>query len=296
MIKLLNKCRVSICLLLISVMLITSFPYAYGATLLPLTVQSQDMNNNTQTNQDRIIEDSSMRMVVTKTTVAYKQPSSESKGAYIIMGGAIVCADVNSFNNEFVTIEYNDSICYIDGNLLKAVIGNTQAVMDKIEKIKGDYEYTAKNVVDVIPATTHYSVNGKTLDYDYQDFIWTLCVKWGIEDYFPILLCQFYHESNFRQDVISRTNDYGICQLNGKYHTAWIKKVGHPEWDVKIDPYANMYVGVYLMAKKIKATNGNIDIAMTLYNAGGGYYKKYGIREVYVNNVHKWESTLKALD
>jgi hypothetical protein len=56
-----------------------------------------------------------------------------------------------------------------------------------------------------------------------------------------------------------------------------------------------MYCGVMIMANNIKNRNGNIDIAMTDYNAGGGYYGKYGIRYQYTNAVHGWEQTLRLV-
>ena len=180
--------------------------------------------------------------------------------------------------------------------MLKAVIGDTEAITEQIEELQDIYQYAAETAVEIVPAPHHYSVNGKTMYYNYQDFIWTLCVEFGIEDYFTYLLAQFYHESGFNQYAVSYTSDYGICQLNANYHAGFKRMVGHTEWDVIDDPYANMYIGVYLMATYIKNRGGDIELAWTDYNAGAGYTAKYGVRYTYVNKIYSAYSTIKELD
>ena len=285
---------VSMVLVIASV--ITSIPFAYGATVIPVVNSTTENNEQQVVEEDPIIVDHTIQMVILENTSARLEPNSDSKEVITVTGGTVVTADIHSLGSEFIGIEYNNKICYIEPTKAKAIVGKTPAIEEQITNIYNKCKYNAEGIVEIIPAPTHYSVNGAVLYYNYQDFIYTLCKQWGVEEYFPILLCQFYQESRFKQSAISSTNDYGICQLNARYHDAWEKEVGHPEWDVKTDPYANMYIGVYLMANKIKNRNGNIDIAMTDYNAGGGYYGKYGIRYQYTNHVHNWESTLKALD
>lgn len=281
-----------VALMLAVTSVISSIPFAYAATVIPVVNNSEEQIDES----NPVIVDNTIQMVVLENTMAMLEPYSNSTKVFSMTGGTVVTADIHSLGNEYITIEYNDIVCYISSEKVKAIVGNTEAITETINKIYDKCKYTAEGIVEIIPAPTHYSVNGAILYYNYQDFIWTLCVQHGIEEYFTTLLCQFYQESRFNQNSVSATNDYGICQLNARYHDTWEKQVGHPEWDVKVDPYANMYIGVYLMAGKIKNRNGNIDVALTDYNAGGQYYGKYGIRYQYTDRVHQWEATLKALE
>lgn len=269
------------------------FNNVYAATVIPIVNKDKDTNQTEE--KQIIIDDDVIQMVLIKTAIAYSEPSENSKKILSVTGGKVVSADFNSLGNEFITVEYNGIICYIKSENLKVIIGLNETTIAKINEIYESCKYQAEDVVEIIKAPKYYSVNGATLYYNYQDFIWTLCVNWEIEKYFPTLLCQFYQESRYNQNAVSYTNDHGICQLNERYHDGFTQQAGHPEWNVKTDPYANMYCGVMIMARNIKNRNGNIDIAMTDYNAGGGYYGKYGIRYQYTNAVHNWEKTLKEI-
>lgn len=288
--KCFNFYKLFLCALLVVVTTITSFSRVYAAKVIPI------YSDEREDEEYELIDDSTIQMIVTETIFAYKEPNIDSLKIFHLSGGVVVSADINSLGSEFITAKYHDTICYIECNKAKAVVGNTQNIKDQVDQIYQKYKYDAEDALEIIPAPHHYSVAGHTLYYNYQDYIWTLCVKYEIEDYFEYLLCQFFHESRYQQNAVSHTNDYGICQLNGKYHDSFTARIGHPDWDVKTDPYANMYCGVHIMANNIKNRKGDIDIAMTDYNAGGGYYAKHGVREVYTNRVHYWYSTLKALD
>lgn len=258
----------------------------------PLATMMSSESNTTQLHH----VDSTVKMIATNTCWAYMEPDTNKQPIYLVPSGDYMLANMYSFGNQYIEVSYKGTICYIESTNLKAVIGESEELLEQLKSLAAKPEYPAQNVIDVMPAPTHYSVNGAIMPYNYQDFIWTICVRGGIEEYFPTLLCQFYQESRFNQQSVSSTNDYGICQLNAKYHDSWTMMVGHPEWDVKVDPYANMYIGVTLMVNKINNRNGDIDIAMTDYNAGGSYYGKYGIRYQYTDRVHYWETTLNALD
>ena len=279
----------------IMLLLSISFNSVYAATVIPVVNTDNNTAQTKPEEQQVIIDNSTIKMVVTETSIAYLKPDTNSRKIYSITGGTVVDADFNSLGSDFVTILYHDTICYMPFDRLKAIIGFNETTIAKINKIHETYKYDAENVIEIIKAPKYYSVNGTMLYYNYQDFIWTLCVKWGIENYYTTILCQFYQESRYNQNAVSHTNDHGICQLNERYHSSFTSQAGYPEWNVKTDPYANMYCGVMIMANNIKNRNGNIDIAMTDYNAGGGYYGKYGIRYQYTNAVHNWEQTLKLV-
>lgn len=282
-------------LLLLFSILIQGVTTVRAATVLPVFESALQESESVPEEKQVIIKDSAVQMVVMETTLAYEEPSDESKAIFSITGGNLVAADINSLSNEYITIEYHDKLCYMKSNSLKAVVGNTPAVMKKIEKIKNKYKFEGEDDLEIIIAPKHYSVAGSTLYYNYQDYLWTLCVQFDIEEYFTYLLCQFYFESGYNQSAVSIANAYGICQLKDTYHKAWTEQVGHPEWDLIRDPYANMYIGVLLMSRYIKSRQ-NLDLALTDYNAGPGYAYSFGVRHEYTDMVHYYYTTLRALD
>lgn len=138
----------------------------------------------------------------------------------------------------------------------------------------------------------HYKVNNVVLSVDMQDFIYRTCCNMGIEYYFPYFLCQIYQESKFDPRAVSKDGiDYGYCQLRIYYHDDFKNQVGHPEWDLINDPFANIYVGCHLMATNLTATDGNISEALKLYfNSGSDYWNS-----IYVGDVMQWTGVLERI-
>ena len=50
------------------------------------------------------------------------------------------------------------------------------------------------------------------MDDDLQEFIYYLSAGYNID--FTLAMAVIQHESSFRSDVVSSTNDYGLMQIN----------------------------------------------------------------------------------
>lgn len=139
----------------------------------------------------------------------------------------------------------------------------------------------------------HYTVNGQSLSIDMQNYIYRLCKDMGIEFYYPYFLCQIYQESRFNPNAVSKSGlDFGYCQLRIYYHEHFKSLVGHPEWDLINDPFANLYVGCYLMKTNLEACGYDISGALAMYyNSGSDYWNS-----VYVNDVTQWVPTLERIE
>lgn len=304
------RMRLVITLLTISIIFNTVFPFG-NVYALPIEVQDVLITEDNTTSVSSIkhnveldfvndeVKETIEVVAIRKTTICLSDDGLKNFNFADIPGGRVFQVDKQEFENErrMVQSEYEGKTCYIYKEDFNEIVGPEEDIVATISILKEKYETEAKHIIYVMPAEKYYSVNGSTLDYKYQDYIYSLCLYWGIKDYFPKLLCQFYHESRYDQNAVSSTNDYGICQLNGKYHEGFKRHVGYPNWDLIEDPYANIYVGVWLMARNIRNRNGDFDIAMTDYNAGGGYYSKYGIRESYCNRVNSlYQYCLEEVD
>ena len=64
------------------------------------------------------------------------------------------------------------------------------------------------------------------LDERYQDYLYEMCIKYDVKEYYTLFIAQIYHESGFDENSISGTNDYGLMQINECNH-GWLgKKLG----------------------------------------------------------------------
>lgn len=85
-------------------------------------------------------------------------------------------------------------------------------------------------------------------------------------------------ESNFNANVISKTNDYGLCQINIINHE-WLKnELG---LDNMLDPYQNVTAGIYMFSKHLKNMNGDVNLAAMCYNCGSSGAKKLWNQGIY---------------
>lgn len=101
------------------------------------------------------------------------------------------------------------------------------------------------------------------LDPDLQDFLYGLLYDRGREEWFEVYIAQLYLESSFNYKEISKTNDYGIAQIN-KCNHSWLKKqYGITDF---LDPYQSIYCQIIMMEDCWKY--GDVERALICYNRG----------------------------
>lgn len=102
------------------------------------------------------------------------------------------------------------------------------------------------------------------LKTEYQDYLWELCKKYDVTEYYELLIAQMYHESGFDETVISKTNDYGLMQINICNHKWLAKELGNSDF---LDPYNNMEAGVLIMSGFLSKYS-DVHKALVCYNKG----------------------------
>lgn len=79
-------------------------------------------------------------------------------------------------------------------------------------------------------------------------------------------------ESNFKADVISKTDDYGLMQIN-KINHQWLEDtLGVTNL---LNPYQNIMAGVYILNEQYNKSNGDLHRSLMAYNYGYGQASKY---------------------
>lgn len=81
------------------------------------------------------------------------------------------------------------------------------------------------------------------LSEELQHYTQDLCKQYNVS--FPLVLAIMMRESNFRPDVVSGTDDYGIMQINSCNHEWLEEELGITDW---FDPEQNILAGVYILS------------------------------------------------
>jgi soluble lytic murein transglycosylase-like protein len=136
------------------------------------------------------------------------------------------------------------------------------------------------------------------LSADLQKYAQQLCDKLGIS--YELILATIKVESDFKSNLISPTNDYGLMQIN-RSNFSWLRKDlkenFNIDWDWK-DPYHNMTAGIYYyynirldLLKRGYSEDSLTPVAILSYNMGGANAKNY----LKTHNAKDWAYVRKVL-
>lgn len=135
-----------------------------------------------------------------------------------------------------------------------------------------DYDFSVK-----APAPPRYM--DVPLDEDLQDYIWSLCCMYDIDEHYELIYAMIQQESNFKSGVISSTNDYGLMQINKSNHSSLSQRLGVTDF---LDPYQNVHAGIYLMANLLHKYD--TPKALMSYNMGEGGASKLWRQGIYTTS------------
>lgn len=101
------------------------------------------------------------------------------------------------------------------------------------------------------------------LTKDVQNHIFETCETYNVDPKLVVAIIKT--ESNFNPDVISKTNDYGLMQINKCNHKWLATELGVCDFT---DPFQNITAGVYILSRYVN----KYDITKTAmaYNMGEG--------------------------
>lgn len=100
------------------------------------------------------------------------------------------------------------------------------------------------------------------LNHDVQDYIRDLCEKNNIPMSLVIAIIDV--ESSFRPNAVSKTNDYGLMQINKCNHKWLEKQYGITNF---FDPYENIFCGITILSQKYGGVQ-SLDKTLMAYNLG----------------------------
>jgi hypothetical protein len=114
------------------------------------------------------------------------------------------------------------------------------------------------------------------LSGEIQDYIYETCLTYNVP--FELVIAIMKEESLFRADIISRTNDYGLMQINQVNHEWLSEKLGISNF---LDPKQNALAGIYILSLHMKYCNNDVIKALMCYGLGAGGAQKLWNQGIY---------------
>ena len=110
------------------------------------------------------------------------------------------------------------------------------------------------------------------LTFELQTYINNVCLRYEIAP--EIVFSMIAKESNYNANEIGDNGDSeGLMQVQRKHHEGRMDKLGCTDL---LNPYENVLVGVDYLAELLTQYEGNLEKALTAYNAGPtGAYEDY---------------------
>lgn len=123
------------------------------------------------------------------------------------------------------------------------------------------------------------------LDEELQEYIYCLSYSYNID--YSLIMAMIDTESNYKADIISKTNDYGLMQIN-KLNHKWLKdQLGITSF---LDPRQNIKAGVFVLSKLFEANGDNTTKVLMAYNMG-----QSGAEKFWKQDIHSTKYTEKII-
>lgn len=144
---------------------------------------------------------------------------------------------------------------------------------------------TTTSTTTISPTTTAPALYDIPLSDELQQYTIELCKQYGVGP--ELVFALMGVESEYRPDVISCTNDYGLMQINRCNHKWLSDKLGITDF---LDPQQNILAGVYML-REISKEYSRLEDVLVVYARGPG-----GAKKLWRKGVRKTEHTKKVLE
>ena len=128
-------------------------------------------------------------------------------------------------------------------------------------------------IVSTEPTAPNYDV---PLSAELQEYIWLLSQEYEVP--YELIYALIETESSFRPNVVSSTNDYGLMQINKVNHEWLSNELGISDF---LNPEQNILAGCYILSGHLRATEGDIVLALMRYNCGAAGAKRLWSQGIY---------------
>lgn len=128
---------------------------------------------------------------------------------------------------------------------------------------------------DSLPEVSEIEYIDIPLSQSLQRYIYEICADENVP--ITLIYAMIEHESGFNPEAVSKTDDYGLMQINEVNHS-WLNE--EYRCADMLDPYQNVYCGVKIIGQYVSRYDGDLTKALMAYNMGD-----YGARKAWENGI-----------
>ena len=164
---------------------------------------------------------------------------------FVVSTGLVVgtAFTTNLFHQKSVQA-LNDEIESLNNQVMELTTRNqdlSAALQESNDKLRLFVDSTEVRAAE----PTYYDI---PLSKELQLYTYTRCVDYGIADHYELVLAMMWQESNFTPGTISKTNDYGIMQINACNHE-WLRDMlGTTDF---LNASQNIDAGTYIISRML---------------------------------------------
>lgn len=152
----------------------------------------------------------------------------------IVVAVWFIVASINEPNQYRSTVTELHAVIE-EKEVLQREVNRLEIVVSNGAFFQGDTEWVAENA-------PYYDIK---LSQELQLYTYTKCADLGIAEDYELVLAMMWQESNYTPDLISKTNDYGLMQINICNHKWLSEELGLTDF---LDPYQSIDAGTHIIA------------------------------------------------
>ena len=153
---------------------------------------------------------------------------------------------------------------------LQREVNRLELVVSNGAFFQGDTEWSANEV-------PYYDIK---LSQELQLYTYTKCVDLGIAEDYELVLAMMWQESSYRPNLVSKTNDYGLMQINKVNHSWLSEELGITDF---LDPYQSIDAGTHIIASLLLKYEDSHK-ALMAYNYGEAGARSHWNRGTYTSS------------
>lgn len=144
-------------------------------------------------------------------------------------------------------------------NVAKEKTKKAKQVKNTVKLASNRKPYVYYEVYDFFYDSNEYH----SLDCELQEYTYELCIEYGIEEFYTLILCQLYYESKYNTNAVSQSGDYGIAQIN-ECNFDWLsQELGVTNF---LDAKQSITCNIYMMSDYLKKYS--VESSLFCYNTG----------------------------
>lgn len=134
---------------------------------------------------------------------------------------------------------------------------------------------------DKLPELSEITYYDVPLSHSLQRYIYEVCADENVP--VALILAMIEHESRFNPEAVSKTNDYGLMQINEINYSSLEEKYRCADM---LDSYQNVFCGIKIISSCLENNDGDIVKALMCYNMGS-----YGASKAWEDGINSTSYT-----